>query len=74
MINSCKSTKSINSFQYVAIPNPRDVFAKYGERINSNGSFSCDASGGSPQLVSSSSVIDQMINAQSFLENDCATA
>lgn len=70
MINSCKSTKVINSFQYVAIPSPRDVFARYGERVSNNGSFSCGVEGGSPQMVSSTSVIDQLISAQNLLEAD----
>lgn len=73
MINSCKSTKAINSFQYVAIPSPRDVFARYGERVSNNGSFSCGIEGGSPQMVSATSVIDQMISAQNLIELDMSS-
>lgn len=74
MINSCKATKEINSFQYVAIPSPRDVFARYGERLSNRGEYSTDASTlSSPSMVSAGSVIDQIINAQAMLERDCPT-
>lgn len=74
MINSCKSTKSINSFQFVAIPSPRDVFARYGERLSSRGEYSTTANDyTSPALVNPSSTIDSMINAQRMLEHDVAT-
>ena len=67
MINSCKSTKRINAFCFVSIPSPRDVFARYGERLSSRGEYTSSGEQVLPALVSSSSVIDQMINAQSFL-------
>lgn len=74
MINSCKDTKSINSFQYVAIPSPRDVFSRYGERLSSRGEYSTSGDVyASPALVNPSSTIDSMINAQRMLENDVAT-
>lgn len=72
MINSCKATKQINSFVYCEIPSPRDVFRKYGERLSERGVYTTDGSTqGTPQMVNSSSVIDQMINAQTLLEADC---
>ena len=73
-INSCKSTKSINSFQYVAIPSPRDVFSRYGERLSSRGEYStCQGEYTSPALVNPSSTIDSMINAQRMLEQAVVT-
>lgn len=70
-INSCKATKQINAFVYSAIPSPRDIFRKYGERLNDKGVYTASADdSGSPQLVSGGSVIDQMINAQRMLESD----
>lgn len=71
MINSCKKTKLINSFQYVAIPSPRDVFARYGERLSSRGEYTSSGEQTTPSLVSAGSTIEQMINAQRLLENDC---
>ena len=70
MINSCKKTKDINSFRYVAIPSPRDVFARYGERFSSRGEYSSSGEAVAPAMVSAGSVIDQMINAQSYLESE----
>lgn len=70
MINSIPSTKKINSFEFVAIPSPRDVFNRYGERVSNSGEFSCGAElGSAPVLVSSGSVIDQMVNAESYLNS-----
>lgn len=68
MINTCESTRRINAFQFVAIPSPRDVFARYGERLSSRGEYSSSGEQVAPAMVSATSVIDQMINAQSFLE------
>lgn len=69
MINSCQDTKRINSFQYVAIPSPRDVFNMYGERLSSRGEYSTDSAIQTfPVPVNSSSVIDGLINAQRMLE------
>lgn len=70
MINSCKATKKINSFEYVAIPSPRQIFNRYGERENEHGLYLSDGTGSDPVPVSSGSVIDQMINAQRMLESD----
>lgn len=71
MINSCKATKKINSFEYVAIPSPRDVFMRYGERLSNVGQLGTDRDTiGIPAMVSSGSTIDMMINAQHMLEND----
>lgn len=70
MINSCKKTKDINSFRFVAIPSPRDVFARYGERLSSRGEYSSSGETVAPAMVSSGSIIDQMINAQSYLERE----
>lgn len=70
MINSCKKTKDINSFRFVAIPSPRDVFARYGERLSSRGEYSSAGETVAPAMVSSGSTIDQMINAQAFLERE----
>lgn len=70
MINTCKATRKINSFKYVAIPSPRDVFAKFGERVSSRGEYSTTAGvASSPSMVSASSVIDQMINAENLLKS-----
>lgn len=74
MINSCEKTKKINSFQYVAIPSPRDVFNRYGERLSSRGEYTSSGEQVSPSLVSSGSVIDQLINAQTMLETECNNA
>lgn len=71
MINSCKKTKDINSFRFVAIPSPRDVFARYGERLSSRGEYSSNGEAVAPAMVSAGSVIDQMINAQHYLATDC---
>lgn len=68
MINTCESTRRINSFQFVAIPSPRDVFARYGERLSSRGEYSSSGDQVEPAMVSATSVIDQMINAQHYLE------
>lgn len=71
MINSCKKTKDINSFRYVAIPSPRDVFARYGERLSSRGEYSSSGETVAPAMVSSGSTIDQIINAQHYLTVEC---
>lgn len=70
MINTCESTRRINSFQFVAIPSPRDVFARYGERLSSRGEYSSCGEQVAPAMVNPSSVIDQMINAQHYIENE----
>lgn len=70
MINTCDATRRINSFQFVAIPSPRDVFARYGERLSSRGEYSSSGEQVSPAMVNASSVIDQIINAQHYLENE----
>lgn len=74
MINTCESTRRINSFQFVAIPSPRDVFMRYGERLSMRGEYSSSGEQVAPSIVSASSVIDQMINANTLLEQDIANA
>ena len=73
MINTCESTRRINSFQFVAIPSPRDVFMRYGERLSSRGEYSSSGEQVAPAMVSSSSVIDQIINAESLLNSEVSS-
>lgn len=68
MVNSCKKTKELNKFQYVAIPSPRDVFNKYGEREN-KGIYSCGVDGTDVEpYFAGQSTIAQMVHAQKSLE------
>lgn len=72
MIYAPKELRSINSFKFVSVPSPRDVFMRYGERASTGGEYSTDAmTQASPSIVNTSSVIDEIINAQRMLETDC---
>lgn len=68
MINSCKQTKEINKFQYVAIPSPRDVFNKYGEREN-KGIYTCGVDDKDVDAhFAGQSTISQIVHAQKSLD------
>lgn len=68
MIKAPKSVRTINSFQYVAVPSPRDVFIRYGERQSAKGEYTTDGTTQvNPSIVNRSSVIDEMINAEMML-------
>lgn len=70
MVNSIKSTKAINSFQYVAIPSARDAFAMYGERTSKEGSF-CTSQDevGDPVPTGSESMIASVIRGQKLVQH-----
>lgn len=70
MVNTCKDTRNINKFQYVAIPSPRDIFLKYGERVNNNPCYGTDANGDCDCVMMSHSVIEQCIAAERSLAKE----
>lgn len=72
MINSCAKTKEINAFVYEAIPSPRDIYRRYGERKSDSGIFTSTASASEPIYPSSCSTIDSMVRAQNMISNDVA--
>ena len=63
-----KKTTVINAFKRTAVIKPRDLYARYGERMSTNGISSTDASTVADIIPSSSSVIEQMIAGQKSLE------
>lgn len=72
MINSCAKTKEINAFVYEAIPSPRDIYRRYGERNSESGFLSSNGTITDPIYPSSCSTIDSMVRAQNMISNDVA--
>lgn len=70
MITACKSTRNINKFIEVAIPSPRDLYQRYGERDSKGVYLSSDEERSSIVGSQSQVVIAQLVNAQHMIESE----
>lgn len=68
MYQASKKTRSINAFQRTAVVRPRDLYAKYGQRVNRAGVHSTSIDEIAPVIPNGGSVIDQMILGQDTLK------
>ena len=68
MIRAPKSMRELNSFQFVAIPTPRDIFNRFGFGKASE-NFSNDGTEIGEIAVQPRSIIGQMVRCQNDLEN-----
>lgn len=70
MITASKSTRNINKFIDVAIPSPRDLYIRYGERDSKGVYLSSDEDRSSIVGSQSQVVIAQLVNAQRMVESE----
>lgn len=73
MYSASKKTRSINAFKRESPVNARDLYAKYGMRINPRAVHGTDAATVSTVIPEGSSVIGSMISAQEVLRNNVKT-
>lgn len=69
MLNAVKKAREINKFRLVAIPKPRDLFARYGERYSTSGVSATSKDVISTPSVSCHTVIGQLSAGQSILDD-----
>lgn len=67
MYSASKKTRAINSFKRTAVISPRDLYARYGMRINPKAIHSTDDSSPAAVVPEGSAVIQQMIRGQDEL-------
>lgn len=67
MYSATKKTRLINSFKRTAVNNVRDLYAKYGMRINTRALHGTDQNTISDAIPQGSAVIGQMISGQEIL-------
>lgn len=67
MYSASKKTRAINSFKRTAVISPRDLYARYGMRVNPKAIHSTDGSTSSAVVPEGSAVIQQMIKGQEEL-------
>lgn len=68
-----KKTSDINKFIRTSVIRPRDLFAKYGERVNPRGIHSTSADMIATVMPEGGSVIQSMIAGQEALKKSSAT-
>lgn len=67
MYTASKKTRAINAFKRTSIISPRDLYARYGMRINPKAIHSTDGSSPTAVVPEGSAVIQQMISGQEQL-------
>lgn len=72
MYPASKKTRAINSFKRTAVVSPRDLYARYGMRINPKAIHSCAQGESSTVVPEGSSMIQQMILGQESLRKSTA--
>lgn len=70
MITASKSTRNINKFVDVAIPSPRDLFQRYGERDSKGVYLSSEDDHSNIVGNQSQVVIAQLVNAQNMIQSE----
>lgn len=70
MYSATKKTRSINAFRRECPVSARDLYAKYGMRINPKAVHGTDATTVATVIPEGSSVIGSMISAQEVLRNN----
>lgn len=73
MYPASKKTRAINSFKRTAVVSPRDLYARYGMRINPKAIHSCGEGQTSTVVPEGSSMIQQMILGQEALKKGAAS-
>lgn len=69
MYSASKKTRAINSFKRTAVISPRDLYARYGLRINPKAIHSTDGTTSTAVVPEGSAVIQQMITGQEELRH-----
>lgn len=69
MYQATKKTRMINSFKRMRIVKPRDLYAKYGERINPRAIHGTTSNEPSAVVPPGQSVIGSMVSAQNLLKS-----
>lgn len=67
MLKAPKKTMSVNAFKRTSVVRARDLFARYGERINPKALHGTDAYTPADVVPQGSAVIDSMIHAQEMV-------
>lgn len=70
MYTASKKTRMINSFKRTAVNNVRDLYAKYGPRLNTKALHGTDAVTPSDVVPEGSAVIGQMIRGQEIIQRN----
>lgn len=70
MYTASKKTRSINAFKRECPVNARDLYAKYGMRINPKAVHGTDAKTSATVVPEGASVIGSMISAQKVLRDN----
>lgn len=73
MYSASKKTRSINAFRRECPVNARDLYAKYGMRINPKAVHGTDSKTSATVIPEGSSVIGSMISAQKVLRDNVKT-
>lgn len=67
MYTAGKKTKAINAFKRTSVVSPRDLYARYGERVNPRAIHGTDATTPCDVVPNGGSVIQSMIAGQESL-------
>lgn len=67
MYQASKKTRSINAFKRMRVVKPRDLYARYGERVNPKAIHGTTANEPSTVVPPGQSVIGSMVSAQELL-------
>lgn len=67
MYQATKKTRAINAFKRMRVVKPRDLYARYGERVNPKAIHGTSANEPSTVVPSGQSVIGSMVSAQELL-------
>lgn len=69
MYQATKKTRAINAFKRMRIVKPRDLYARYGERVNPKAIHGTTANQPSTVVPPGQSVIGSMVSAQELLRS-----
>lgn len=67
MLKASKKTMETNAFKRTSVVRARDLYAKYGERVNPKALHGTDAGTPTDVTPSGSAVIDSMIAGQNMI-------
>lgn len=69
MLDANKKTRAINAFKRQAIVKPRDLYARYGPRVNPKAIYGSNGHDSGQIVPSGSAVIEHMIAGQQALRD-----
>lgn len=69
MYQATKKTRAINAFKRMRVVKPRDLYARYGERVNPKAIHGTTSNEPSAVVPSGQSVIGSMVSAQKLLRS-----